>query len=185
MSKPTVILVDGSSFLFRAFHALPPLTTSKGVPTGAIHGMVNMLRKLIKDYKPAHMAVVFDAPGKTFRDEIFPEYKAHRPPLPEDLRVQIKPVHDFVRAMGLPLLCEDGVEADDVIGTLAVEAKKQGARVLIATADKDFAQLVNDDITLINTMSGIDHRRCRGQAQVRRAARADDRLPGADRRHGR
>ncbi|HHO70181.1 MAG TPA: DNA polymerase I [Halothiobacillus sp.] len=154
MSKPTVILVDGSSFLFRAFHALPPLTTSKGMPTGAIHGMVNMLRKLIKDYKPTHMAVVFDAPGKTFRNAIFPEYKAHRPPLPEDLRVQIKPVHDFVKAMGLPLLCEDGVEADDVIGTLAMEAKKQGARVLIATADKDFAQLVNEDITLINTMSG-------------------------------
>ncbi|MGC9457536.1 MAG: DNA polymerase I [Halothiobacillaceae bacterium] len=154
MSRPNVILVDGSSFLFRAFHALPPLSTADGRPTGAIHGVVNMLRKMIREYEPLHMAVVFDAPGQTFRDEMYAEYKAHRPPLPDDLRAQIEPVHDFVRAMGLPLLCEPGVEADDVIGTLAREAKRQGARVLIATADKDFAQLVDEDVTLVNTMSG-------------------------------
>ncbi|MFP4271737.1 MAG: DNA polymerase I [Halothiobacillaceae bacterium] len=154
MTRPNVILVDGSSFLFRAFHALPPLTTADGRPTGAIHGVVNMLRKMIREYAPLHMAVVFDAPGPTFRDELYAEYKAHRPPLPEALRAQIEPVHDFVRVMGLPMLCEPGVEADDVIGTLAREAKRQGARVLIATADKDFAQLVDEDITLVNTMSG-------------------------------
>ncbi|MGM0516258.1 MAG: DNA polymerase I [Pseudomonadota bacterium] len=147
------ILVDGSSFLFRAFHALPPLNAPDGTPTGAIHGVINMLLKLRREADPSHMAVVFDAPGKTFRDDIYPEYKAHRPPLPEDLRVQIEPVHALVRALGFPLLCVEGVEADDVIGTLMHEARKKGEEVIVATADKDFAQLVAPGVTLVNTMS--------------------------------
>ena len=120
-----MILVDGSSYLYRAFHALPPLTTSKGQPTGAIKGVLSMLQKLIKDYQPEHMAVVFDAKGKTFRDDLFPEYKSHRPPMPDDLRAQIEPLHDAIRAMGLPLLIIDGVEADDVIGTLCTQAESR------------------------------------------------------------
>lgn len=152
MSKP-IVLVDGSSYLYRAFHALPPLTNSQGQPTGAIYGVVNMLRKLLKDIGPEHIAVVFDAKGKTFRDDIFPEYKAHRPPMPDDLRLQIEPVHRIVRAMGLPLLLIDGVEADDVIATLAKQAEAQGHFVLISTGDKDMAQLVTDKITLVNTMT--------------------------------
>lgn len=153
MSTPPLILVDGSSYLYRAFHALPPLTTRDGRPTGAIRGVVNMLQKLIRSYQPTHIAVVFDAKGPTFRDEIFPEYKAHRPPMPDDLRAQIEPLHAIIRAMGLPLLCESGVEADDVIGTLAIKAAAQGHSVLISTGDKDIAQLVNERITLINTMN--------------------------------
>lgn len=154
MSKqPPLILVDGSSYLYRAFHALPPLTTSKGQPTGAIKGVLSMLQKMIKDYQPQHMAVVFDAKGKTFRDDLFPEYKAQRPPMPDDLRAQIEPLHDAIRAMGLPLLIIDGVEADDVIGTLCMQATQQGIDVLVSTGDKDMAQLVNDHITLINTMT--------------------------------
>ncbi|MGM0691009.1 MAG: DNA polymerase I [Pseudomonadota bacterium] len=148
-----VILVDGSSFLFRAFHALPPLTAPDGTPTGAIHGVVNMLLKMRREADPSHMAVVFDAPGKTFRDDIYPDYKAHRPPLPDDLRVQIEPVHALVRALGFPLLCIEGVEADDVIGTLMHEARENGEEVIVATADKDFAQLVAPSVTLVNTMS--------------------------------
>lgn len=149
----SLILVDGSSFLFRAFHALPPLTAPDGTPTGAIHGVINMLQKLRREENPDRMAVVFDAPGPTFRDEIYPAYKAQRPPLPDDLRVQIEPVHELVRALGFPLLCVSGVEADDVIGTLMHQARQKGESVLVATADKDFAQLVTEGVRLVNTMS--------------------------------
>ena len=151
--KKLLVLVDGSSYLFRAFHALPPLTNSSGQPTGAVVGVINMLRKLMADHEPDYVGVVFDAPGKTFRDEIYTEYKAHRPPMPDDLRAQIEPLHAIIRAMGLPLVIEPNVEADDVIGTLAVEAQKAGLDTLISTSDKDLAQLVNDRITLVNTMS--------------------------------
>lgn len=153
MSTAPLILVDGSSYLYRAFHALPPLTTRSGQPTGAIKGVANMLQKLVKTYSPTHIAVVFDASGPTFRDAIFPEYKANRPPMPDDLRSQVEPLHALIRAMGLPLLCEKGVEADDVIGTLARQAAAEGQSVLISTGDKDIAQLVNERITLINTMT--------------------------------
>jgi len=152
-SKPPFILVDGSSYLFRAFHALPPLTNSHGEATGAIVGVVNMLRKLIKEYQPRQMAVVFDAPGGTFRNELYEQYKAHRPPMPDELRQQIEPLHRIVQAMGLPLLVVPGVEADDVIGTLASRASAEGMETLISTGDKDLAQLVDDHTTLINTMS--------------------------------
>ena len=147
------ILVDGSSYLFRAFHALPPLSNSRGEPTGATVGVINMLRRLIADYRPTHIAVVFDAPGKTFRDELYPEYKANRPPMPEELREQIEPTLEIIRAMGLPLLIVEGVEADDVIGTLAHQATAQGIETLVSTGDKDMAQLVNPHVTLVNTMS--------------------------------
>jgi len=150
--NPPFILVDGSSYLFRAFHALPPLTNSRGEATGAIVGVINMLRKLIGDYKPEHMAVVFDAPGDTFRNEIYEEYKAHRPPMPDELRTQIEPLHRIVKALGLPLLMVSGVEADDVIGTLATRASVQGMQVLISTSDKDLAQLVDERTNLIDTM---------------------------------
>ncbi|MFC6441694.1 DNA polymerase I [Bowmanella sp. JS7-9] len=146
------ILVDGSSYLFRAFHAIKDLRNSKGQPTNAIFGVVNMLKSLINQYHPTHIAVVFDAKGKTFRDDIYPEYKAHRPPMPDDLRSQIEPLHKIIRALGLPLIVEEGVEADDVIGTLAREASEQGIHTLISTGDKDMAQLVNEHVTLINTM---------------------------------
>ncbi len=149
--KP-LVLVDGSSYLFRAFHALPPLSNSRGEPTGAIVGVVNMLRRLVDDYRPDYLAVVFDAPGRTFREDIYPAYKANRPPMPDELRAQVEPLHAVVRAMGLPLLMVPGVEADDVIGTLAIRAARQGMPVLISTGDKDLAQLVGDGITLINTM---------------------------------
>ena len=148
-----LILVDGSSYLYRAYHAFPPLTNSAGEPTGAMYGVLNMLRSLIMQYKPTHAAVVFDAKGKTFRDELFEHYKSHRPPMPDDLRAQIEPLHAMVKAMGLPLLAVSGVEADDVIGTLAREAEKAGRPVLISTGDKDMAQLVTPNITLINTMT--------------------------------
>ena len=151
--QPPFILVDGSSYLFRAFHALPPLTNSQGTPTGAVKGVLNMLRKLIKDYQPEHIAVVFDAKGKTFRNDLYAEYKANRPPMPDDLRVQIEPLHAIIKAMGLPLLVIDDVEADDVIGTLAHQAGEQGMHTLISTGDKDMAQLVNEHVHLINTMS--------------------------------
>ncbi|WP_417682538.1 DNA polymerase I [Pseudidiomarina aquimaris] len=147
------ILVDGSSYLFRAFYAPPHITTSAGEPTGAIFGVVNMLRSLIKKYKPSHMAVVFDAKGKTFRNDMYEEYKANRPPMPDDLRSQIAPLHAIVKALGLPLLCIDDVEADDVIGTLAQQAGEQGRFTLISTGDKDMAQLVNEHVMLINTMT--------------------------------
>ncbi|MCL7942146.1 DNA polymerase I [Halomonas sp. ATCH28] len=152
MADTPIVLVDGSSYLYRAFHALPPLTTSDGQPTGAIKGVLNMLKRLIKDYPDSPMAVVFDAPGKTFRDELFEQYKSHRPPMPDDLRSQVQPLHDCVRALGLPLLCIEGVEADDVIGTLARQATEAGRDAVISTGDKDMAQLVNDHITLVNTM---------------------------------
>ena len=150
---PPFILVDGSSYLYRAYHAMPPLTNADGQATGAVYGVVNMLRKLLRDYKPEHIAVVFDAKGKTFRNDMYPEYKAHRPPMPDDLREQIEPIHAIVRAMGLPLLMVDGVEADDVIGTLAQQATEQGIDTIISTGDKDMAQLVNEHITLLNTMN--------------------------------
>lgn len=154
MSCPApLVLVDGSSYLFRAYHALPPLTTSKGQATGAIKGVINMIRSLMKQYPQSCIAVVFDAKGKTFRDDIYPEYKAHRPPMPDDLRTQIEPIHNIVRAMGLPLLIVDDVEADDVIGTLAQAAWQQQLPTLISTGDKDMAQLVNDHVTLLNTMT--------------------------------
>ncbi|MDP3705592.1 MAG: DNA polymerase I [Legionellaceae bacterium] len=150
--KP-LILIDGSSYFFRAFHALPPLTTSKGQPTGAIYGVANMIKRLIKDYQPDQIAVIFDAKGKTFRDDWYPEYKAHRPPMPIDLTSQFQPLIDVLTAMGLPLLIIPGVEADDVIGTIAHFATVAARPVVISTGDKDMAQLVNDHITLINTMS--------------------------------
>jgi DNA polymerase-1 len=153
MSKKLLLLVDGSSYLYRAFHALPPLTNSKGQPTGAVYGVVNMLRRLVQDYKPEYVAVVFDAKGKTFRDDMYAQYKANRPPMPPDLVVQIEPLHKIIKAMGLPLLMIDGVEADDVIGTLAVHATQQNIRTVISTGDKDMAQLVNDHVSLVNTMT--------------------------------
>lgn len=153
MSQPPVILVDGSSYLYRAFHALPPLTGAQGQPTGAVYGVANMLRRLIKDYQPTHMAVVFDPKGKTFRDDLYADYKANRPPMPDDLRVQVSPLFELIKAMGLPLIIVEGVEADDVIGTLAQQAKTNKTDVIISTGDKDMAQLVNDHIHLINTMT--------------------------------
>ncbi len=153
IAENPLILVDGSSYLYRAYHAFPPLTNSAGEPTGAMYGVLNMLKSLLVQYQPSHVAVVFDAKGKTFRDELFENYKSHRPPMPDDLRAQTAPLHEMVKAMGLPLLAVPGVEADDVIGTLALEAEKQGRAVLISTGDKDMAQLVTPGITLINTMT--------------------------------
>jgi DNA polymerase I len=152
-NKKRLILVDGSSFLFRAYHAIPPLNSPSGIATNAIVGVSNMLRKLISDYHTDHIAVIFDAPGKTFRSDLYEPYKAHRPPMPDDLRVQIEPLHNLVRAMGLPLIMEAGVEADDVMGALAKQAERQGFEVIISTGDKDMAQLVNEHIILENTMS--------------------------------
>jgi len=152
-SNRLLVLVDGSSFLFRAYFALPPLTNASGEPTGAILGVGNMLKSLVQRYDTPSIVVVFDAPGKTFRDDLFEQYKAHRAPTPDDLISQIKPLHALIKAMGLPLLCESGVEADDVIGTLALQASKSGYDVVISTGDKDMAQLVNERITLENTMS--------------------------------
>src|SRR5882724_10301346 len=142
MSSRKLILVDGSSYLYRAFHALPPLSNSKGEPTGAVLGVLNMLNKMIKEESPERVAVVFDAPGRTFRDDLFDQYKAHRAPMPDDMRSQIQPLFDIVAAMGLPLLRVAGVEADDVIGTLATRAANKGFQVIISTGDKDMAQLV-------------------------------------------
>ncbi len=154
MSQAPLVLVDGSSYLYRAFHALPPLTTSTGKPTGAVKGVLNMLLSLRKQYPDSPFAVVFDAKGPTFRDELFAEYKANRPSMPDDLRVQVEPLHASVRALGLPLLCVEGVEADDVIGTLARSSAAAGRPVVISTGDKDMAQLVDGHITLVNTMTG-------------------------------
>jgi DNA polymerase I len=153
MAARKLLLVDGSSYLYRAFHALPPLTSSKGEPTGAVLGVLNMLNKLMKDESPQRVAVVFDASGRTFRDELFDQYKAHRTPMPDDLRSQVQPLLEAVQALGLPLLRVGGVEADDVIGTLAVQGAESGFEVLISTGDKDMAQLVGPRITLVNTMS--------------------------------
>jgi len=154
MSQAPLVLVDGSSYLYRAFHALPPLTTSKGMPTGAVKGVLNMLKSLRKQYPDSLFAVVFDAKGGTFRDAMFAEYKANRPSMPDDLRVQVEPLHASVRALGYPLLCVEGVEADDVIGTLARSSAAQGRAVIISTGDKDMAQLVDGHVTLVNTMTG-------------------------------
>ena len=152
-TKIPVILVDGSSYLYRAFHALPPLTNSKGNPTGAVKGVINMMRRLQKDYPESTLVVVFDAKGKTFRDDIYSEYKANRPSMPDELRSQIEPIHNIIQAMGLPMLVIEGVEADDVIGTLALEATAAEQPVIISTGDKDIAQMVNEHITLVNTMT--------------------------------
>ncbi|MDE0875587.1 MAG: DNA polymerase I [Porticoccaceae bacterium] len=151
--KIPLVLVDGSSYLYRAYHALPPLTNSKGMPTGAVKGVINMMRRLQKDYPQSTLVVVFDAKGKTFRDDMYSEYKANRPPMPDDLRLQIEPIHQIIQAMGLPMLIIDGVEADDVIGTLAVQATLAKQPVVVSTGDKDIAQLVNEYITLVNTMT--------------------------------
>ncbi|MEH6468279.1 MAG: DNA polymerase I [Porticoccus sp.] len=152
-NKAPLVLVDGSSYLYRAFHALPPLITSTGMPTGAVKGVIAMMRRMVKDYPDSPVVVVFDAKGKTFRDELYEEYKSHRPPMPDDLRQQIEPIHQIIRAMGLPLLMVDGVEADDVIGTLALESSAKQRPVVISTGDKDMAQLVNEHVTLVNTMT--------------------------------
>ena len=152
MKNPDLVLVDGSSYLYRAFHAMPPLTTSDGHPVGALRGILNMLKKTFEVTQPTLGAVVFDAPGKTFRDDLYPEYKANRPSMPDELRAQIEPIHELVRAMGLPLIMVPDVEADDVIGTLCKAYAEQGKSVLVSTGDKDMAQLVNDQVTLVNTM---------------------------------
>ena len=153
MGDKAFVVVDGSTYLFRAFHALPPLNSSKGEPTGAIFGVLNMLYSLLDEYDPEHIAVVFDAPGKTFRDDLYSDYKANRPPMPEDLRPQIEPLVQAVEAIGLPVLRIKGVEADDVIGTLATRATAAGLTTVISTSDKDMAQLVNENVTLVNTMN--------------------------------
>ncbi|MGL1338049.1 DNA polymerase I [Vibrio parahaemolyticus] len=150
-----LILIDGSSYLYRAFHAYPGTMSNGEIPTNAVYGVVNMLRSMMRQFASERIAVVFDAKGKTFRDEMYSEYKANRPPMPDDLRCQIEPLHNVIRAMGLPLICVPGVEADDVIGTLAYQASQQGIPVLISTGDKDMAQLVDDNITLINTMTNV------------------------------
>ncbi|WP_226663901.1 DNA polymerase I [Microbulbifer aggregans] len=155
-SAAPLILVDGSSYLYRAFHALPPLATSTGQPTGAVRGVISMLRRHLKEHPDSTVAVVFDAKGKTFRDELFADYKSHRPPMPDDLRAQIQPIHDIIDAMGLPRLVIEGVEADDVIGTLALQAAEHGIDVIISTGDKDMAQLVRPGVTLVNTMSNTE-----------------------------
>src|SRR5688572_95229 len=149
----TLLLVDGSSYLYRAFHAMPDLRTRQGEPTGVIYGVLNMLRKLHKDYAADYSACVFDAKGKTFRDDIYPAYKANRTAMPDDLSIQIGFLYDAIRAMGWPLVIVEGVEADDVIGTLACDALKHGVRTVISTGDKDMTQLVNAHVTLVNTMS--------------------------------
>ena len=159
MPKKLLTLVDGSYYLFRAYHAMPGLTNAENEPTGAIFGVINMLRKLIRDEQPDYFAVVFDAKGKTFRNDLYPEYKANRPPAPSDLVAQIAPLHEIIRALGVPLLSIDKVEADDVIATLAVQAAQAGLKTLVSTGDKDLAQIVNDDIHLINTMSNTRYAR--------------------------
>ncbi len=153
--KPPLVLVDGSSYLFRAFHALPPLTNSKGQPTGAVYGVINMLNKLVEEYRPEHIAVVFDAKGKTFRNDLYEAYKANRPPMPDDLRCQIEPLYELVEALGYPMIIIPGVEADDVIGSYATKASEQKIDTIISTGDKDLAQLVNPHVTLINTMNNM------------------------------
>ena len=183
--KKRLVLIDGSSYLYRAFHALPPLTNDAGEPTGALFGVVNMLRATLKE-QPDYVAFVVDAPGKTFRDDLYPEYKANRAAMPDDLRAQVLPMCEIVEALGITILRESGVEADDVIGTLAVDAAGNGIDVTISTGDKDFAQLVRPGITLVNTMSGsrMDSEATRDR-QVRRAAGPDRRFPRADGRQHR
>ncbi|MEZ8387308.1 5'-3' exonuclease H3TH domain-containing protein, partial [Vibrio splendidus] len=150
-----LILIDGSSYLYRAFHAYPGTMSNGDIPTNAVYGVVNMLRSMMRQFASDRIAVIFDAKGKTFRDDMYPEYKANRPPMPDDLRCQIEPLHNVIRAMGLPLISIPGVEADDVIGTLASQASAMGMPVLISTGDKDMAQLVDDNVTLINTMTNV------------------------------
>ncbi|HEY0664939.1 MAG TPA: 5'-3' exonuclease H3TH domain-containing protein, partial [Gallionella sp.] len=152
-SGKTLLLVDGSSFLYRAFHAMPDLRNREGMPTGAIYGVLNMLRRLRQDYRSDYSLCVFDAKGKTFRDDLYPEYKAHRPPMPGDLAMQVEPLQQAIAAAGWRILAQEGVEADDVIGTLVQQAARDGVRSIVATGDKDLAQLVNDHVTLVNTMS--------------------------------
>lgn len=154
-SNKLFVLVDGSSYLFRAYHAMPDMSNSKREPTGTIYGVINMMRRLLKDYDPEHLAVVFDAKGKTFRNDMYKEYKANRPPMPDDLRQQIEPIHEIIKAMGLPLICVSGVEADDVIGTLSEQATALGIDTIISTGDKDMAQLVNKHVSLVNTMTDV------------------------------
>lgn len=154
-SKQPFVLVDGSSYLFRAYHAMPEMSNSKREPTGTIYGVINMMRRLLKDYDPEYLAVVFDAKGKTFRNDMYKEYKANRPPMPDDLRQQIEPIHEIIKAMGLPLICVPGVEADDVIGTLSEQATALGIDTIISTGDKDMAQLVNKHVSLVNTMTDV------------------------------
>ena len=151
----TLLLIDGSNYLYRAFHGLPDLRTSNGEPTGAIKGFANMLQMIKTMIKPDLAAVVFDAPGQTFRSDIYADYKANRPPMPDDLRMQVEPIHEMIKAQGWPLLIVPGIEADDVIGTLAVRAREQGMKVFIATGDKDMSQLVNDEIVVVNTMTRV------------------------------
>ncbi|MGH8744704.1 MAG: 5'-3' exonuclease, partial [Burkholderiales bacterium] len=151
--RKTLLLVDGSSYLYRAFHALPDLRTSKGQPTGAIHGVLSMVRRLRRDYQSDYSACVFDAKGKTFREDWYPEYKANRPAMPDDLAEQIAPLHECIRALGWPLLIVEGVEADDVIGTLVSIAAREGVCSIVSTGDKDLAQLVNPHVMLVNTMN--------------------------------
>ena len=160
-----LVLVDGSNYLYRAFHALPPLSTSAGQPTNAVLGVVNMLYKLLDDYQPSEMAVVFDAPGKTFRKDLYADYKANRPPMPDELRAQMEPLLETIAAMGIPLLRIEGVEADDVIGTLAREASAAGRDTVISTGDKDLAQLVDEHVTLVNTMDNTKLDRAGVQAK--------------------
>ena len=155
MDNKTFVMVDGSYYMFRAYHGMPELTNGKGEPTGAIFGVINMVRKLINEYQPDYLAVIFDAKGKTFRNDLYAEYKAHRPPIPDDLVCQIAPIHDLIRALGIPLLMIDNVEADDVIGTLATQASEQSLKTYISSGDKDLAQLVDDHINLVNTMSNV------------------------------
>ena len=159
MNNKKFVLIDGSYYMFRAYHGMPELTNGDGEPTGAIYGVINMVRKLFNEYQPDYMAVIFDAKGKNFRNDLYPDYKAHRPPMPDDLVCQIGPIHDLIRALGIPLLMIDDVEADDVIGTLATQASQQGLKTYISSGDKDLAQLVDDHIILVNTMSNVilDH----------------------------
>ena len=151
-TKP-IVLVDGSSYLFRAYYAMPDLTSAEGAPTGAVRGVISMIRRLTADYPGSLLVVVFDAPGKTFRDALYSDYKANRESMPEDLREQIDPIHQIIKAMGLPLIMESGVEADDVIGTLAKQAEAASRPLVISTGDKDMAQLVSEHVTLVNTMT--------------------------------
>ena len=155
MTKNTLVLVDGSYYLFRAYHAMPPLTNTSGYPTGVIFGVINMIKKHLTEGGPDYFAVVFDAKGKTFRNELYKEYKANRPSMPEDLATQIKPLHELIQALGIPLLVIDGVEADDVIATLAKKAAKRKIKTIISTGDKDLAQIVDQNIHLLNTMNNV------------------------------
>ena len=166
---PKFVVVDGSSYLYRAFHALPDLRTSRGEPTGAIRGVISMLRRLVEDGKADYFGVVFDAPGKTFRDEWYPEYKAQRAPMPDDLVRQIEPLHELIRLQGWPLLMISGVEADDVIGTLVRRAEARQIESVISTGDKDLAQLISAHTTLVNTMSNEILDRAQRRRQIRRA----------------